>query len=106
MVGWGHGTNGAQFFAACMVERGTMYLVLVMLLLDGVRCVWSLLSSLCATKSHSMATLDLEKLVKRGSCMVCKNPPPPSPWVPSRGRTNHPLTLLPPPPHPRVLKDS
>ena len=62
-----------------MLVRATLNRVLIVrcvsLLLSplkGVPCVWPLLCSLCTAQRHTMATLDLEKSLKPGSCVVCK----------------------------------
>ena len=74
-----------NFILACLVEEGILFFVLVVLSLEGVSCLRTLFCSTCTAYSHTMATLDLEKLLKRGNCVVFKKPPlrPPPPEVTS-----------------------
>ena len=83
-----------NFILACSVEEGILFFVFVVLSLEGVSCLRTLFCSTCTAYSHTMATLDLEKLLKRGNCVVFKKPPLRPPPPPPR---------LPPIPHPSIL---
>ena len=50
-----------------------MRFVVVVSPFKGAPCFWSLLCSLCTAQRHTMAALDLEKSLKRRTCVVCNN---------------------------------